>query len=96
MDQERLVTQLTQIIQTVQNYKGQSEMEFEKLQVALTGVLRLLTGEKNSPLTKIQGTSQELSSYIIRQVSELYVNIMDRLENLSSNLNLVLEAVRNP
>jgi hypothetical protein len=95
MEQELLVTQLSEIAQTVQNNKKQTEVEFEKLQVALTGVLRLLAGEKSSPLIRMQGTPQDVKGYIIRLVSELHVNIVNRWETLSAKLEFVLKTIRN-
>lgn len=96
MDQDLLVTQLSEVFQWFQNEKKQTEVEFEKLQVALTGVLNLLTGEKSAPLEKLGGTPQDLKGYIIRLVSELHVNVINRWETLSMKLDSMLQAVRNP
>ena len=96
MEGDLLVTQISEILQLFQDEKDKTKEEFEKLQVALTGVLNLLTDEKSSPLTRMQGTPQDLKGYIIRLVSELHMNVINRLETLSLELDSVLQAVRNP
>jgi hypothetical protein len=96
MDQDLLINQLTRIVQMVHNEKEHTKVEFEKLQVALTGVLKLLTDEQNSPLTRLQGTPQDLKGYIIRLVSELHLSMINRLEELNSRINQVIQSIRNP
>ena len=96
MDQDLLINQLTELTQMVQNEKEQTKVEFEKLQVALTGVLKLLTDEQNSPLTRLKGSPQDLKGYIIRLVSELHLGMLNRLENLNSKINQLIQLIRNP
>ena len=95
MDSDLIAAQLSEISQTFKNEKAQTEEEFEKLQVALTGVLNLLTDETGSPLTKMRGTPQDLKGYIIRLVSELNMNVINRWETFSLKIDSVLQAVRN-
>lgn len=95
MDQDLLVAQLSGIFQSFQDEKEQTEGEFEKLQVALTGVLSLLTDKQSSPLVKMRGTPQDLKGYIIRLVSELHVNVINRWETLGLKLDSMLQAIRN-
>jgi hypothetical protein len=95
MDLELLASQLSEISQTFNEEKAQTEEEFEKLQVALTGVLNLLTDENGSPLAKMRGTPQDLKGYIIRLVSELHTNVMNRWDTLSLKVDSMLHAVRN-
>jgi hypothetical protein len=96
MDQDLLINQLTELAQMVQNEKEQTKVEFEKLQVALTGVLKLLTDEQNSPLTRLKGSPQDLKGYIIRLVSELQLSMLNRLEDLNSKINQLIQHIRNP
>ena len=96
MDKDLLISQLAELAQTVQAEKGQTNAEFEKIQVALTGVLKLLTDEQNSPLIHLKGTPQDLKGYIIRLVSELHLSMINRWEALSSYIDQVIQSIRNP
>ena len=96
MNQDLLISQLNELAQTVQTDKEQTNADFEKLQVALTGVLKLLTDEQNSPLIHLKGTPQDLKGYIIRLVSELQLNMIDRWDALSLCIDRMIQSIRNP
>jgi hypothetical protein len=96
MDQDQVASQLSEILHEIQDNKNLTKNEFEKLQVALTGVLRLLTGGKESPLARIKENPQDLKGYIIRLVSDLYQDAINRWDTISMKVELVLQAVRNP
>ncbi|MFW9925133.1 MAG: hypothetical protein ACFFDM_00020 [Candidatus Thorarchaeota archaeon] len=64
------VERLNEISKKIEESTGESEALFEKLLVALTGVFRLLD-QPQPTLKALQGSPQNLQTYLIRLVHEI-------------------------
>ena len=65
-----------------------------KFEVALTGILRLLSGEGTS-ITSIKGSPSDLMGYLVRLLSELQRDSLSSLETIRMKLTALQDTVKN-
>jgi hypothetical protein len=94
MDRENAVTEITSLLTRVHEIKSDIEAEHERFRVALTGTLRLLTGEGGTTLANIQGDPDALKGYLISQEAKLMSLTTNRLKDISEQLEKLLEFVQ--
>lgn len=83
--------ELNDIIDRVESIRKSIDMNCEKLQVALTGVFRLLDGERTDILSGLGGSQQDLRAYVVKIVSELRSDADDQFAQLQHILELLME-----
>ncbi len=94
MVQENTVTEIASLLTRINEIKSDIEAEHERFRVALTGSLRLLTGEGSTILTNIQGNPENLKGYLISQEFKLASLTVGHLRTISERLEKLLEAVQ--
>ena len=77
---------LVDIANTVDSIRKSIDVNCEKLQVALTGVFRLLNGERTEILSGLGGRKEDLRAYVVKLVSELRRNADDQFVQLQRKL----------
>lgn len=96
MSQENLINQLTELSAQISSAREDIEGKHRKLQVTLTNVLRLLSGEGEAMVSKIQADPNRLKGYVLRSLSELREDSLGLCDMLQSKVDAILELVRNP
>ena len=77
------------ILSQLDQIRGNLDMDCEKLQVALTGVFRLLGGRKSELLKGLGGQQEDLEAYTLKLISELRKNSNDQLLLLKKKLEVM-------
>jgi hypothetical protein len=88
---ENLVLQLTELRINTVRMQGEIELEYEKFQVALSGVLRILSGDGSAILKTIQGSPEEVKGYLIQLASQLRQHTTESWESLKLELDNMIE-----
>ncbi len=88
---ENLVLQLTELRSNTVRMQGEIELEYEKFQVALSGVLRILSGDGSAILKTIQGSPEEVKGYLIQLASQLRQHTTESWESLKLELDNMIE-----
>ena len=70
MDKDSVEAQLKEIVLLIETEQISIDASFEKLLIAVSNVLRLTNGQKDT-LASLQGTSKDLQGYIIDLVSQI-------------------------
>ena len=90
-DYENLVLQLTELRSNTVRMQSEIEQEYEKFQVALSGVLRILSGDGSVILKTIQGSPEEVKGYLIQLASQLRQHTTESWESLKLELDSMIE-----
>ncbi len=93
-DPENLVLQLTELRSNTVRMQSEIEQEYEKFQVALSGVLRILSGDGSAILKAIQGSPEEVKGYLIQLATQLRQHTTESLESLKVELDNMIELVQ--
>ncbi len=93
-DSESLVLQLTELRNSTVRMQREIEQEYEKFQVALSGVLRILSGDGSAILKAIQGSPEEVKGYLIQLASQLGRHTTESWESLKMELDNMIELVQ--
>ncbi len=93
-DPENLVLQLTELRSNTVRMQSEIEQEYEKFQVALSGVLRILSGDGSAILKAIQGSPEEVKGYLIQLATQLRQHTTESLESLKIELDNMIEIVQ--
>ncbi len=93
-DSESLVIQLTELKNNTVRMQNEIEQEYEKFQVALSGVLRILSGDGSAILQAIQGSPEEVKGYLIQLASQLRQHTTESWESLKIELDNMIELVQ--
>lgn len=88
---ETLVLQLTELRSNTVRMQDEIEQEYEKFQVALSGVLRILSGDGSTILKAIQGSPEEVKGYLIQLASQLRQHTTESWELLKLELDNMIE-----
>jgi hypothetical protein len=93
MKNEQLIHELHALLDLVDQQIKEFHSSYEKLQVALVGVLRI-TNDDGLLLANLQGNPGHLKSYLIRLCSNLsestmqsYEGLRERIEDLISSIS---------
>ena len=93
-DPENLVLQLTELRNNTVRMQSEIEQEYEKFQVALSGVLRILSEDDSAILKAIQGSPEEVKGYLIQLASQLRQHTTESWESLKIELDNMIELVQ--
>ena len=93
-DPENLVLQLMELRNNTVRMQSEIEQEYEKFQVALSGVLRILSGDGSTILKAIQGSPEEVKGYLIQLASQLRQHTAESWESLKIELDNMIELVQ--
>ncbi|MHA1768404.1 MAG: hypothetical protein ACTSV3_00950 [Candidatus Thorarchaeota archaeon] len=95
VEDEELVNRLEEVIAYVKSTRSDIDNQSEKLQVALSGILRL-TGNTDTMLSNLQGNPEELGAYLIKLSTELSDSFKKHMNHLSRSLVEIRELVSKP
>jgi hypothetical protein len=93
MSEETVAQQLDELLKQLDAARIEAGHEHEKFRVALTGVLRLLSGNE-ATLKGLQGTPEELKGYILNLATELGEVSARKWESIKSQVELILSQTR--
>ena len=96
MSQEKLVNQLTELSAQIITAREEIDRKHEKMQIALTNVLRLLSEERGSTKDKIQADPNRLNGYVLRALSQLRQDCLSLCDILKVRVDSIIDAARNP
>ena len=88
---EDLIVQLTDLRNNTVRMQSEIDQEYEKFQMALSGVLRILSGDGNAILKAIQGSPEEVKGYLIQLASQLHQHTTESWESLKQEMDGVIE-----
>ena len=94
MDQTTLNHQMHKLSIVIDRYHEEMDQEHEKFQVALTGVLRLLSGQ-DTTLSNLRGRPDDLRGYIIQLAADLHKKSLDQYNTLRTEFNTILETTES-
>ena len=94
MDQSTLNQKMHRLTVEIDRYREEMDQEHEKFQVALTGVLRLLSGQ-DTTLSNLRGSPDDLRGYIIQLAADLHQKSLEQYNALRTEFNTILEAAES-
>jgi multidrug resistance efflux pump len=96
MSQEKLVRQLAELSAQIVTAREEIDRKHEKMQIALTNVLRLLSEEKGSTADKIRADPNRLKGYVLQALSQLRQDSLSLCDILKFGVDSIIKAARNP
>jgi hypothetical protein len=72
------------------------DRKHEKMQIALTNVLRLLSDERGSTTHNIQADPGRLKGYVLQALSRLRQDSVNLCDSLKSGVDSIIDAAQNP
>jgi len=94
MNKGNLTNRIEELMKTTDTVRESTEKKCEKLRIALSGTLRLLSGEK-STLTRVSGDPKDLRKYLVELVSNFEKENLDNLTAIQSKLQNLLSIVKD-
>ncbi|MHA1772331.1 MAG: hypothetical protein ACTSYL_06035 [Candidatus Thorarchaeota archaeon] len=70
MDRDKTSQRIEEVIEKIKTLQEQTDKRHEKMEIALTGTLRLLSGN-TSIIQSLHGSPDELKGYLLREFSSL-------------------------
>ena len=92
MKNEQLISELNSILGQLEKQIIGFQASCEKLQVALTGVLRI-TNDDGLLLSNLRGNPEHLKSYLIRLCSELSMSATQSYEGLRERIAGLIDSI---
>jgi hypothetical protein len=90
MKNDEIISEITSLLDFIDETRERIGLEHDKFQVALTNTLRLLDGSSPT-LTKMKGNAMDLKAYLIRTSTEIrqismnpYTHLRTRVETIRS------------
>jgi hypothetical protein len=94
MNKNSLIDRIEQLMSTTDTVIKSTEKKCEKLRIALSGTLRLLSGQK-STLTGVSGKPKDLRKYLVELVRDLEEESLDDLAAIQSELQKLLSFAKD-
>jgi len=89
VDKDSVESHLKELVAFVEAEKTSIDSSFEKLLIAITSVLRLTNGQKDT-LVSLHGSPSELQGYIIDLASQIRKRTSQTNEHLLEKLNTLV------
>jgi len=96
MSQEKLIGQLAELSVQIVSAREEIERKHDKIEIALTGIFRLLSEEGGSIMDGIHAEPDRLKGYIIRLLSQLRQESLSLCDLMKSEVDSIVESARNP
>ena len=93
MTKEALVTELTSIIDFIEETRNRMGMEYDKFQVALTSTLRLLS-DTSPTLTSLKGDAEDLKGYLVKTSTEIRQTTLQPYGQLKTRMEKILGLIQ--
>jgi hypothetical protein len=84
---------LAGLLQFAKRIRDEMNADCEKIQIALTGVLRLVGGEKTQILEGLGGRREDLQKYMLDLVSEMRQKSVGQLTELCNDIERLSETI---
>jgi hypothetical protein len=95
MKKEEIITELTSLLDFIDETRDRVGLEHDKFQVALSNTLRLL--DEGSPtLTKMKGNVGDLKAYLIRTSTEIRQTSLDPYSHLRARIKTIRGLIQAP
>ncbi|MHA1943022.1 MAG: hypothetical protein ACW96M_01370 [Candidatus Thorarchaeota archaeon] len=93
MTKEALVTELTSIIDFIEEIRNRIGMEYDKFQVALTNTLRLLS-DTSPTLLSLKGDAENLKGYLVKTSTEIRQTTLQPYGHLKTRMEKILDLIQ--
>lgn len=93
MTKEALVTELTSIIDFIEETRNRIGMEYDKFQVALTSTLRLLS-DTSPTLVRMKGDAEDLKGYLVKTSTEIRQTALQPYGQLKTRMEKILGLIQ--
>ena len=94
MKNEDLITEITSLLDHINETRDRISSEHDKFQVALTNTLRLLD-ESSPTLARMKGNAEDLKAYLIRKSTELRTTSLDSYEQLRTKVETIHNSIQS-
>ncbi len=94
MKNEALINEITLIIDFIEETRNRIDQDYDKFQVTLTNILRLLD-DPSSTLIRMKGNIDDLKGYVIRTSSEIKQITLQSYEQLKFRIEKTLNMIQN-
>ncbi|NHJ13975.1 MAG: hypothetical protein EAX95_09875 [Candidatus Thorarchaeota archaeon] len=91
--QPKWQSDLAELLQFAKKIRDEMNTDCEKIQIALTGVLRLVGGEKTQILEGLGGRREDLQRYLLDLVSEMRQKSKGQLTQLCNDIEQLSETI---
>jgi len=93
MTKEAIVTELTSIIDFIEETRNRIGMDYDRFQVALTNTLRLLS-DTSATLVRMKGDADDIKGYLVRTSTEIRQTALQPYDQLKIKLKKVLGLIQ--
>lgn len=94
MDDDSLGSEIQSTLVSLEKQIAHSEAQFEKLIVATTTSMKLLSGQSTT-LEGIGGNPNEIKSYLLRLSQSVREEVIEGLRNLEKQLRMILKELED-
>ena len=95
MKKDVIVSEITSLIDFIDETRNRIGLEHDRFQVALTNTLRLLD-ESSPTLTKMKGNVMDLKAYLIRTSTEIRQTSIDPYLHLRTKVEAIRSLIQAP
>ena len=93
MTKDAVITEITSIIEYIEETENRVGLDYDKFQVALTNTLRLLDST-SSTLVGLKGDSEDLKGYLVKTSTEMRESAMRPYHHLRTRMEKVLHLLQ--
>ncbi|MFW9793049.1 MAG: hypothetical protein ACFFEE_02005 [Candidatus Thorarchaeota archaeon] len=94
MTKEDFLSEITMILEYIEETRNSISHEYDKFQIVLTNTLRLLD-DSSSTLTRLKGSTEDLKGYLVKTSSEIKQTTLEPFDQLKTRIERVLSLVQN-
>jgi hypothetical protein len=93
MTKDVVITEITSIIEYIEEARNRVGIDHDKFQVALTNTLRLLDGTSPT-LARLKGDSDDLKGYLVKTSTEMRESAIQPYHQLKTRMEKVLRLLQ--
>ena len=93
MTKDAVITEITSIVEYIEETQNRVGLDYDKFQIALTNTLRLLDGT-SSTLAGLKGDSEDLKGYLVKTSTEMRESAMQPYHHLRTRMEKVLHLLQ--
>ncbi len=93
MTKEAIVTELASIIDSIEETRTRLGMDYDKFQIALTNILRLLS-DTSPTLVRLKGDTEDLKGYLVKTSTEIRQTVLQPFDQIKTRMEKVLGLIK--
>jgi hypothetical protein len=93
MTKDAVITEITSIIEYIEETRNRVSLDIDKFQVTLSNTLRLLDGSSPT-LTRLKGDTEDLKGYLVKTSTEMRESAIQPYHQLKTRMKKLLQLLQ--